>query len=129
MPAPSSVCLLASRIRWLLAAGADVNAKTTTHDATALSWAAMNGRLAVVRALLDAGADVKRCADHGMTALMWAPQNGHLTVVEALLAANAEINAKAADGATALTVASQKGHREVVQFLNALLSSRLTSDR
>ena len=48
----------ARTIAALLQHGANVNARETTHDQTALMWAAANRQPAAVRALVDGGADV-----------------------------------------------------------------------
>ena len=46
-------------VRALLAHGADINAKETSHDQTALMWAAANRHPGVVQALIEAGADLE----------------------------------------------------------------------
>ena len=104
------------RVKTLLAAGSDVNAKAS-DGSTALMMASFNGHLEVVRALLDAKADVNtKWGDHG-TALIMASQNDHLDVVRTLLEGKADVNAKADNGVTALIIASQLGHLEVVRAL------------
>lgn len=47
-------------VAWLIRAGADVNARSlfSSHTETALHWAASSGDVAVLDALLDAGADI-----------------------------------------------------------------------
>ncbi len=50
----------AAAVAALLAAGAEVNAAESTEDQTALMWAAAQRHPAVVRVLLDNGADVHR---------------------------------------------------------------------
>jgi ankyrin repeat protein len=57
-----------SRIRALLAAGADVNSKTEDRGATALTYASSAGQVEVVRALIDAGATLNAKENNGMTA-------------------------------------------------------------
>jgi TonB family protein len=106
------------RVRALLAAQADVNAKAG-NGGTALMTASQNGRQEVVRALLDARADVNARAGDGGTALMLASQNGHVEAVRALLDARADVNAKAGNGATALMLAAKNGQEEVVQLLKS----------
>jgi ankyrin repeat protein len=56
--------------------------------------ASYSGHLAVVQALLAAGADKDAKTENGCTALYIASLKGHLAVVEALLAAGADKEAK-----------------------------------
>jgi Ankyrin repeats (many copies)/Two component regulator propeller len=58
-----------SRVKALLAANADVNAKADALGGTALMAASGNGHLEVVRALLVAKADVNAASGAGITAL------------------------------------------------------------
>jgi ankyrin repeat protein len=79
-PAPGPLHLMAKRgdsaaARWLLAHGADPNARWRHWDAdvTPLHLAAAHGHADVVRLLLDAGADRSiRDSKHGGNALDWA---------------------------------------------------------
>src|SRR5690606_18475563 len=86
---------------------------------TALMWAAAEGHVEVVDALLASGADPnlqahvtsltdRHNADHptgGFTALMWAVRNGHEETVRRLVAGGADLHLKNGDGATATTIA------------------------
>ncbi|MGE0446454.1 MAG: ankyrin repeat domain-containing protein [Vicinamibacterales bacterium] len=106
-------------VRLLLARGADVNETDEYQEQSALMWAASEGHLNVVQALLEAGANPnlkaketaltqRRHGDHptgGFTPLMWAVRNGNEDVVEALVKGGADINAKNGDGATATIIA------------------------
>ena len=60
--------------------------------------AAMLGRLDIVTALIDNGADIQRKGQFGYTALHAAAQNGHLDVVQALVKYGASVNCKNEDG-------------------------------
>jgi hypothetical protein len=88
----------------LLAAGADVNGRDK-NGYTALHWAANRGSAALVRVLLDGGADVnaKTTEKHnaGRTPLMLA---AGVEVVRLLLAAGADVTTADENGETAATL-------------------------
>jgi uncharacterized protein len=106
-------------VQLLLSRGSFVNAQDPFQEETALMWASAEGHLAVVKALLAAGADPnlkahvstiteRKNEDHpsgAFTALMFAVRNGHDDVVRALVQAGADLKATNADGATATIVA------------------------
>lgn len=130
----------------LLANDADVNF-TNKHGTTALHLAAKEGHCAIVSALIDKGADLKRYGGtallgtvskghvetaqlllangvdanpmdrYGKTALMYAAANGSIAMMKALLAGGADVNAKYHQGRTPLSFAAQKGHESAVTFL------------
>jgi ankyrin repeat protein len=86
----------------LLARGADANGG-------ALHAAASGSRLALVRLLLDAGADVDRREPHTGRAPLHAavaagPDGDSPEIVRVLLAAGADVNATTDDGASALDI-------------------------
>lgn len=85
---------------------------------TAMLLAAEKGHAAVVRLLLEAGAerDITE-AQHGRTAFHLASQKGHAEVVRVLLQAGANPNAEAENRRTALQFAARNGHTEVVYLL------------
>src|SRR5574341_277086 len=70
----------------LLAAGADVNARTLDGD-TALMMGSAGGYIEIVRALLAMNADVNAKNRFGETAIDVAAEEGHLHVVRLLLKA------------------------------------------
>ena len=67
--------------------------------------ASYSGHLAVVRTLLDHGADVAAKAEFGGTSLHKASERGHPAVVQTLLDHGADVAARDNDGQTALDVA------------------------
>ena len=77
-----------SRVKSLIAAKADVNAKDE-YGLTALMLASMRDRVEVVRALLAAKADVNAKSNSGGTALMAATMGGNAKVVKLLKQAGA----------------------------------------
>ncbi len=128
------------RVKALLAAGADVNAKMKAKPnprtgpvlsgefrkpnealntsryrdgATALILASANGHLEVVRALLEAKADVKARNAYSLSALELASWQGHAEVVRALLAAKADLNSEPC----VLYSASAGGSSDVIKLL------------
>lgn len=76
-------------VHFLLHLGADT--ETVHHDTTALMRAAAGGHEAVVRMLLEHGANVEKADDHGTTALMRAALGGQEKVVQLLLDHGAEV--------------------------------------
>lgn len=94
----------------------DVN--LPTHQGkTALMAAANRGDAALVRALLDLGADANAVNRAGGTALMYAAWSGDLGSVQLLLDNGAEINRQAIDGWSALMMAAAQGHDHAVRLL------------
>lgn len=88
--------------------------------ATPCFTAAQYGHAEVVRALVDAGADVDKVrTDIGATPGYIAAQNGYAEVVKVLIEAGADVNTAMTDTseATPLIVASYLGRPEVVQLL------------
>ncbi len=76
-----------------------------------LRWASANGHLAVVKYLVERGADIH--TDNNI-ALSFASENGHLPVVKYLVKNKADIRA---DNDYALRHASEYGHLPVVKYL------------
>jgi len=84
---------------------------------TPLCNAAKRGHEAVVRALIEAGADVNQTRDNSSTPLYIAAYNGHEAVVRALIELGADINKANDNGATPLYVGAQEGHETVLRAL------------
>ena len=83
--------------------------------------AAMRGDLALVRSLINQGADVNGAQGDGMTALHWAAENGSAATADLLLSAGANLSAVTRlGGYTPLHLAAKAGSAEVVRvFLEA----------
>lgn len=101
----------------LLAAGVSPDERDSLSGHTAITYAAWNGDVAIVRRLLDQGAAVNVRNSDGWTALTDAAINGHTAVVQTLLEAEADPNAQDNDGKTALMAAVWNGHIETVRVL------------
>ncbi|KAI4209100.1 MAG: hypothetical protein LQ351_007936 [Letrouitia transgressa] len=79
--------------------------------------AASSGHKAVVKLLLDSGADITTKDECGWTALHLAARGGHEAIVELLLDSGADITAKGKSDYTALHVAARGGHEGIVGIL------------
>ena len=100
-----------------LAHGADVNAATVSLGATALMWAVAAPHPAVVRVLLDAGADPNTSTTDGYTTLMYAARNGDIAMAETLIAAGVDINTTSATGPHILPFTIIGGQDQFALFL------------
>ena len=118
-------------VRARLESGEDVY-KCLTHDEkTALHIAGCYGHAAVVKALIEAGADVNKPASpqsveaygtldnvvHNVTPMYAAAHEGHTHVVMELIKAGADVNQACSVGFTPLYVAAQSGYDGIVAVL------------
>jgi hypothetical protein len=83
----------------------------------ALQAASVTGHEAVVKLLLNEGADVNAQGGHYGNALQAALATGHEAVVKLLLDKGADVNAQGGDYGNALQAASERGHEVVVKLL------------
>jgi hypothetical protein len=84
---------------------------------TALVLATRQGRLDMVKLLVDRGADVNVSDRHGFTPLHSAVGKGRTAIVALLLQNGAEVRTEAEMGGTPLHSAAFWGHREVAELL------------
>jgi uncharacterized protein len=97
---------------------------------TTMIWAAVQGRVEVVRALLDTGAEVNEQPEGqgGATALWWACCEGKLPVVKLMMERGADPAIANELGSTPMMAATSNDHLEVVKFLLENPSGRSTID-
>ncbi|KAJ0410094.1 hypothetical protein ATCC90586_004944 [Pythium insidiosum] len=107
----------ADMITTLLAHGADPNDTRADDHSTALHLAVEWNNTAVLRQLLDAGADVDAAASSGETPLHTAVLHGHLEAVEALLDVGADMTATTDEGSTPLHLAARECHVDILELL------------
>lgn len=101
-------------VRALLKAGASASAKD--NKKTVLMVAAQNGKPEMIKALLDAGAEIDAVDDDGWTALMFADD---VESVRMLLNTGADMSIKNKDGLTALGMAIKYEQEESVKLLKS----------
>ncbi|KJR89285.1 ankyrin repeat-containing protein [Sporothrix schenckii 1099-18] len=93
-----------------------INAKDL-FGRTPMAIASQNGFEAIVRLLLNAGADVHATDWQGESALMYAAAAGHPGIADVLLQAGADANSVGTYGHTALLFAVERGDAAIVQRL------------
>jgi ankyrin repeat protein len=76
------------------------------------------GFAAVVKTLIDAGANTEAAIGYGVRPLMLAAGYGETEVVEALLNAGADVLARNEGGYTALMMVKQKHYVDVINLLH-----------
>lgn len=76
--------------------------------------------LAILKLLLDLGADPNLQDNDGFTALMWAVHWGNAEAVRLLVANGADLHTASSDGTTALSLADSEGDTEMVRLLHEL---------
>jgi hypothetical protein len=77
-------------------------ADARVHAEWALIWAAMHGRTAIVRLLVDRGVSLGAKDDQDFTPLHWASWNQHLDTMEVLIRAKAPLETRNVYGGTVL---------------------------
>jgi hypothetical protein len=99
--------------------GSDSPDPKDSYCRTPLSWAAERGHEAVVKLLLEKGADLETRDDNsGQTPLSLAAESGHEVMVKLLLEKGADLETRDDNsGRTPLSLAAESGHEAVVKLL------------
>ncbi|GFG25977.1 ankyrin repeat and protein kinase domain-containing protein 1, partial [Aspergillus udagawae] len=84
---------------------------------TPLSWAAQEGRISIIKLLLQTETTVDDMDAKGRTPLSWASENGHEAVAELLIGNGADVNARDNKGWTPLLHALGNGHEAVAELV------------
>jgi cytohesin len=112
----------------LRAAGADPWLEPHPGGTTLLHWAAWGGHADIVRAVLQAGADVNAAVHNelgdGYTPLMTATAFGRCAAARLLLEAGADPRAATRSGETALEIARRTQQRKLVKLLEEASGAR-----
>ena len=104
--------------------GADLEARLR-GEITPLQWGVIwNKNLAVIEALLAAGADVNAQRSDGYSVIHSAAGNGNPAVLGAVLAAGADVNARTNDGRTVLHQAAAAAQVETLLAAGADVNAR-----
>ena len=110
----------ADMVRMLLAAGADVKARTRLGALTPVMMAARSGDTAVLTMLLNAKGDAVTPNANGTTPLMFAAGGGKADAVAVLIDRGADVNATdLTNGQTPLMFAAAQGRLDAVKVLLA----------
>lgn len=88
-----------------------------TSILSAILFAANNGHLDLLKALVEVGANIEDRSNNWKTPLNWAATWGHFPCVKYLVDVGANISSYDAKGVTPLMAATQKGDVEIVKYL------------
>ncbi len=78
---------------------------------------AQKGHETVLRALIEAGADVNEAIDDGTTPLYIAAREGHEASVRTMIEADADVNKAVDEDVTPLFIATEKEYAAIVQII------------
>lgn len=112
---------LVDRVRELLDRGIDQNTPPgMPRGWSPLMYAAWNGHEAVVRLLVERGADVNRECGDGFTAITLAAKRRSWRIVELLATHGADVTHFDASGVSALDAAERARKKRLVELLRGL---------
>lgn len=111
--------LSAATSSWMQEKGYDpenLNQRGENGD-SALMIAARDGKIEVVKELIEAGADVNHKNDDNNNALWPACRSENTEIIELLIAGKTDMDNQNANGSTALMYAASAGKEQVVRLL------------
>jgi uncharacterized protein len=116
-------------LKAVLAGGADPNVKIGFDNGSAMISAAQLGFVDIVRALIEAKADIDHANSRGWTALITAVALGngdkdHTAIVDALIKAGADADIKDRSGRKAIDYACARGYSDMVPILEKAAGRR-----
>lgn len=100
----------------LLAAGANVNIRSQADDTTPLHVATVKKQPAMVRFLIERGADLNTTTKSGWTACHFAAYDGNVEIMGILIEAGADWRVENADGKSPLEVALASGRPDILDL-------------
>ncbi|XP_029649008.1 histone-lysine N-methyltransferase EHMT2 isoform X3 [Octopus sinensis] len=107
-----------AKVIYMLVDGADPNKRDPDNDdQTAVHAAAINGHLAILHVLIQAGGNIHIVDGRLNNAIIYACENNHLPIVKFLVQAGAQIDVKGEDGMTCLHMAAKGGYIDLMEFL------------
>ena len=106
-----------NHIKYFVAQGADVNAKSEFYGTAPLHTATTLRNLEAVQFLVSKGVDVNAEGSDGFTPMTWASIEGHNKIVRFLVSKGADVNARDSYGQTPLRLAVLNGNFETVKLL------------
>lgn len=117
-------------LRWLLDAGADVEARNN-HGITALMDAAMSAEWRCMQALIEAGCELDAADNDGETALMFLVSDGDLDNVDDLNACKKSLSILLEAGCSLDRVGSEDGTAEAYarEMRSMDLASMIAAER
>jgi ankyrin repeat protein len=110
-------------------AGTDVNGLDTRAEAgpngrRPLNWAAIRNDTTMIRALLDAGANINSANRTGFTPLHHAAEVGSKEAATLLIISGANLTLKNRNGQTPEQIATENHHPEVAEILRQAMTTR-----
>ncbi len=110
------------KVKTLIAAGVDLEVlddRMNPNGRYPLNWAAWFDRVEIIKALLDAGADISKPNKTGFTPLHHAIENGSVAAAKLLVERGADLSAVNRYDATPLQFAREVGQNEIADFIIA----------